>query len=146
MWASQVVASVKTPPANAEDVRDSCSIPGSGRPPGGGHGNPLQYSCLENPMGRGAWRAPVHGVAKSRSQLKRLSIYAHCFKQQNIFFFLNERNPENSYWIPAVWETLGFFPFFHWQRKDNWLKSLLWMLSKSWESPLLGCIPCLLNE
>ena len=43
--------------------------PGSGRPPGGGHGNPLQYSCLENPMGRGAWRAAVHGVAKSRARL-----------------------------------------------------------------------------
>ena len=46
-------------------VRDVGLIPGSGRSPGGGLGNPLQYSCLENPMGRGAWRATVHGVAKS---------------------------------------------------------------------------------
>ena len=52
----------KSPPANAGDVG---SIPGSGRAPGGGHGSPLQYSCLENPMDRGAWRATVHGVAKS---------------------------------------------------------------------------------
>ena len=57
---------VKNLPANAGDVREARSIPGLGRFPGGGHGNPLQYSCLENPMDRGAWRATVHGVAKSR--------------------------------------------------------------------------------
>ena len=48
---------------------DPGSIPESGRSPGGGHGNPLQYSCLENPTDRGAWRATVHGVAKSWTQL-----------------------------------------------------------------------------
>ena len=58
---------VKNPSANAADVRDASSIPGSERSSGGGHGNPLQYSCLENPMERGAWRATVHGVAKSRT-------------------------------------------------------------------------------
>ena len=52
--ASQVVLVVKNPPANAGDVRDVGSIPGWGRSPGEGHGNPLQYSCLENPMDRGA--------------------------------------------------------------------------------------------
>ena len=52
-------------PATAGDPRDMGSIPGSGRSSGGGHGNPLQYSCLENPMDRGAWRAAVHRVAKS---------------------------------------------------------------------------------
>ena len=56
---------VKNPPANAGDVRDSSSIPWSGRSPGGGHGNPLQYSCLENSMDRGARRAAVQGVTKS---------------------------------------------------------------------------------
>ena len=56
---------VKNPPANAGDVRDMGSIPRLGRSPGGGHGNPLQYSCLENPMETGAWQAVVHGVAKS---------------------------------------------------------------------------------
>ena len=61
---------VKNPPANAGDIRDEGSIPGSGRSPGGGRGNPLQYSCLENPMDRGAWWATVHGVAKSRTRLK----------------------------------------------------------------------------
>ena len=53
--APQGVLLVKNPSANAGDVRDAVSIPGSGRSPGGGHGNPLQYSCLENPMDRGAW-------------------------------------------------------------------------------------------
>ena len=50
---------------NAEDAGDLGLIPGSGRSPGGGHGNPLQYSCLENTMDRGAWQAIVHGIAKS---------------------------------------------------------------------------------
>ena len=53
--ASQVVLVVKNPPANAGEIRDMGSIPGSGRSTGGGHGNPLQYSCLENPMDRGPW-------------------------------------------------------------------------------------------
>ena len=61
---------VKNLPTNAGDVRDVGLIPGSGRSPGGGHGNPLQYSCLENPMDRGTWWATVHGVAKSQTQLK----------------------------------------------------------------------------
>ena len=65
--ASQAVPVVKNPPANAGDARDAISIPGLGRFPGGGHGNPFQYSCLENPMDRGAWWATVHGVTKSRS-------------------------------------------------------------------------------
>ena len=52
------------------------SIPGSERSPGGAHGNPFQYACLENSMDTGAWRATVHGVAKSRTQLKRLSTHA----------------------------------------------------------------------
>ena len=58
---------VKKLPASAGDIRDMGSIPGSGRSPGEGRGNPLQYSCLENPMDRGAWWAIVHGVAKSRT-------------------------------------------------------------------------------
>ena len=56
---------IKNPPANAEDVRDETLIPGSGRSSGGGNGNLLQSSCLENPMDRGAWWAKVHGVAES---------------------------------------------------------------------------------
>ena len=61
----KVVLVIKNPPANAGDVRYTGSIPGSERSPGEGNGNPLQYSCLENPMDRGAWQAMVHGVTKS---------------------------------------------------------------------------------
>ena len=69
--ASQVVLVVKNLPANAgKDVRDTGLIPESGSSPGEGNGNPLQYSCLENPMHRGGWRATVHGVTKSWTLLK----------------------------------------------------------------------------
>ena len=60
----QVVLLVKNPLAYAGDIRDVGSIPGSGKFPGGGHGNPLQYSGLENPMDKGAWQTTVNGVAK----------------------------------------------------------------------------------
>ena len=63
----QVVLVVRNPPAIAQDIRDAGSSPGLGRSPGEGHGNQLQYSCLENPMDRGAWQAIVHGVAKGRT-------------------------------------------------------------------------------
>ena len=59
--ASQVALAVKNPPANAGDIRDVGSTPGSGRSPAGGHDNPLQYSCLENPMDRGAWQVQSSG-------------------------------------------------------------------------------------
>ena len=58
---------VKSLPASAGDIRDVCSIPGVGRSPGAGNGHPLQYSCLENPVDRGVWRAEVLRVAKSRT-------------------------------------------------------------------------------
>ena len=67
LWASQVVPGVKNLPTNTGDIRDASSIPGLGRSPGGGNGNPLQYSYLENPMDRGAWQATVHGVSKSQT-------------------------------------------------------------------------------
>ena len=63
------VSEVKNLPANAEDTGDEGSVPGLGRSPGEGNGNPLQYSCLGNPMDRRAWRAAVHRVAKSQTQL-----------------------------------------------------------------------------
>ena len=65
----------KNPLANAGDIRDLGSIPGSGRSSEEGKGDPLQYSCLENPMDRGAWKATVHGVTKSWIQLKQLSTH-----------------------------------------------------------------------
>ena len=57
------------------DMRDSSLMPGSGRSPGGGHGNPLQYSCLENPVDRGAWQATVHGVTRVGYDLVTRSMY-----------------------------------------------------------------------
>ena len=61
-WASQGMIVVKNPPANAGDMRDVGLIPGLGRSPGGGHGNPVQYSCLKNPKDNGDWWATVHSV------------------------------------------------------------------------------------
>ena len=76
IWASQVALLIKNLAANVGDIRDECLIPGLGGSPRGGHGDPLQYSCLENPMEREAWWATVHGVTKSQTQLKRLSKHA----------------------------------------------------------------------
>ena len=60
---------VKNQAANAGNLRDMGSVPGSRRSPGRGHGNPLEYSCLENPMDRGAWRAMVHRVARNQTEV-----------------------------------------------------------------------------
>ena len=72
-----MVLVVKNLPDNAEDIRDEGSIPRMGRSPGGRHGNPFLYSCLENSMDRGPWQASVHRFAKTQTQLKRLSVLAH---------------------------------------------------------------------
>ena len=61
---SQMALVIKNPTASAGDAGDVCLIPGSGRSPGGGHGNPFLYSCLGNPMDRGAWQATVRGIAE----------------------------------------------------------------------------------
>ena len=66
---------------SAYNVGDPGSIPGSGRCPGEGNGNPLQFSCLENPIGRGAWWATVHGVSKESDTTERLYFDFHCFKE-----------------------------------------------------------------
>ena len=71
----EVALVVKNSPANEGDVTDVVSIPGLGRSPGEGHGNPFEYPCLEDPMDRGAWRATVHGVTKSQIPLKWLSMH-----------------------------------------------------------------------
>ena len=75
--ASLVVLVVKNLPAKGGDIRVTASTPGSGRSPGGGHGSPRQYSCLENPMDRGAWRAAVRRFAKSWTRLKQLGTHMH---------------------------------------------------------------------
>ena len=86
---------VQNLPASLGDIRDRGWIPESGRSPGGGHGNPHQYSCLENPTDRGAWGAKVHRVAKSQTQLKWLSTLT----------------PENDALPIRPARTVGFFCF-----------------------------------
>ena len=80
-------------PGGSEDKASACSagdlgsIPGLGRSPGEGNGNPLQYSCLENPMDRGAWRATVHGVAKSRTRLSNFTLLSNLGKLRGMISF-----------------------------------------------------------
>ena len=70
VWVSHVVLVVKNPSASAGGLRAAGWVPGFGRSPGGGHGTPLQRSCLENPVDRGAWRATVHWIANSQTRLQ----------------------------------------------------------------------------
>ena len=74
---SQVALAVENPLATAGDIRDASLIPGLRRSPEGGHGNPFQYSCLENPMDRGAWQAAVHRAVQSQTWLKQLSTHTY---------------------------------------------------------------------
>ena len=92
----QVALVLRNLPAGAGDLRDEGSIPGSGRSPGGRHGSLLQYSCLENPMDRGAWRATVHRVVQSWTQLKRLStqarVHIHTYITYIIYIYIKFRD------------------------------------------------------
>ena len=90
-WASQVALVVRYPPANAGDMG---SIPGSGRSPGERHGNPLQYSCLENPMDSGAWWATVHRVTQSWTRLSNLARTVQ--RQSHSSFTSTLHYPQNS--------------------------------------------------
>ena len=102
---------VKNPPANAGDAKDTNSIPGSGRSPGEGNGNPLQYSCLDNPMDRGAWRATVLGIAKSQTRLKQLSTQ-HTHMGSKVGF----PGGSDSKKICLQWRRPAFNPWV-WRRK-----------------------------
>ena len=99
--ASQVALVVKNSLASAGDLTDMGSIPVLGRSPGGGHGNPLQYSCLENPMDRGAWQATVHGEAKSWTQLKRLSTH-HWFMASTDLKTAREQGLAYNYGVQQI--------------------------------------------
>ena len=85
MVASQVVPGLKNPPDKAEDATDAGLIPGWGRSPGGGNGNSLQHSCLENSMDRGAWWATVHGAVKSQTQMSTHSTQHKSNKDKDMF-------------------------------------------------------------
>ena len=98
---------VKNPPASAGDVRDVGLIPGSGRSPGGGHGNPLQYSCLENPMDRAAWRARVHWVSKSQTWLKQLSTLTQ-LSQRSV-----KQHLKSKHLLSCEWPNILVSEFFY---------------------------------
>ena len=116
-------SAVKNPPAGA--AGDMGSIPGSGRSLGGGHGNPLHYSCLENPMDREAWRATDHGVAKSWTRLKGLSMlhtvgYEKLERSRFLFLWASGKDSPCSPGSPG--------PRLHWRncgmvRQRNWLRA-----------------------
>ena len=93
-----LVLVVKNPPTNARDVRDTGSIPELGGSPGGGHDNPLQHSCLENPTDRGAWRATAHGVAKSRTGWKHPSTHALGTKIPQAAQHSQKQRPAGRWW------------------------------------------------
>ena len=102
---------VKNPPTNAGDIRNTGSTPGSGRSSGGGYGNPLQYSCLENPLDRRAWWATVHGVSKSQTQLKRLSTCTQHQEKSEIFWYLAMTVTCLSMTVKSIYQSsLGYVP------------------------------------
>ena len=108
---SQVVLVVKNLPANAGSVRDVDLIPGSGRCPGRGQGNPLQNSCLENPIDRGPWRVTVHRVSKSRtrpSDLAHVHIYCGCFECW-ILRYAVRNSKENRHQGPISWGNFNWY-------------------------------------
>ena len=119
-WTSQVVWVVKNTPANAEDIRDVGLIPGSGRSPGGEHGNPLQYSCLENPMDRGARLGTVQRVSKSQTWLSDFTFSV-------------------SYWVSQVAQWVKICLQCRWRRRrrfDPWVRKIPWR--RAWEpTPVL---------
>ena len=132
-WASQVVLVVQNLPANARDIRDAGLIPGLGRSPGGGHGNPLQYSYLENPKDRGAWRAAVHRLTKSRTWLKRQHSHAHSRRYSRMYI----------YWLCKESLTVKSLmhnndPFF---KRYSWFSMLCWFLLYVHMHPLFSGLP-----
>ena len=94
-WASQFALVVKNPSANAGRCRDVGLIPGFPRSFGGGQGNPLQYSCLDNPMDGGGWQAVFHRVSQSLTQLKLRSVHTHCYYTKS-FVCIISFNPHNN--------------------------------------------------
>ena len=118
---------VNNPPANAGEARDAGLIPPSGRPPGGEHSNPLQYSCLESPMDRGALQATIHGVTLSQTQLKRLSTQQACMQLGKAMWQLNE---ESICFLGKRGKCCHCDPlllfFFPWKLCNAWSYSSLW--------------------
>ena len=131
LWVSLVALVVKNLPANAGDIRDTSSIPGWEISPRGGHGNPLQYSFLENLMDREAWQATVHRVTQSWTRLKQFNV--HSFLK--IEFFTYHDNSRLSFpqllWLVIFPDVFGdSILLFRWVICD-YLLSLFLLISKS---------------
>ena len=109
--ASKVALVIRNLPANVGDIRNVGSVPGLGRSPGGGHGNPLWYSCLENPMDRRAWWAVVHGVAKDWTWLRQPRKHSHACCCMTILLcqWFPVYKTENTFTWP---EIPSFLPLF----------------------------------
>ena len=108
-YVFQVLLVVKNPFDNAEDIRDPGLIPGWGWSPGEGNGNPLQYSCLENPMDRRAWRATVHRVAKSWTELKWISTHT-----MNLTMYWPIKEGSGLKWLKTQISEIGRPRFIPW--------------------------------
>ena len=98
---------VKNLPTNAGDVRDVGSVPGLGRSPGEGLGNPLQYSCLDNPLDRGAWRATVHRVTQSQTRLEGFSMHTQFQKTPQVVLLVKNPPPSAGDFIRDVGSVPG---------------------------------------
>ena len=135
---------VKKLPASAGDIRDIGLISGSGRSPGGGHGNPLQYSCLENPTDKGAWWATVHGVAKSWTWLKRFVTAQHRAYQPNAEFGWEcECREDISFqwsgfhsWQPQL--KGQSYVFLRKEAGNIWINELAQSLIQKWKAEAVG--------
>ena len=131
-WATQVVLLVRKPPASAGDI-DLGLIPGLGRSPGEGNGNPLWYSCWENPMNKGTWQATVYGVAKNRTRLKQISSQAYTFSSQAHQIVFKITDQKWAAWTPGSPGTEGR-ACLHLQAPPDLPDSASWLLPSAFRS------------
>ena len=133
---------VKNPAANARDLRGAGSVSESGRCPGGGHGHPLLYSCLENPVDRGAWRPIVHGVSQSWTRLKQPSrggfkfkfsgFRFHCFPYIVMEEAMAPHSSTLAWKIPWTEEPGGLQSMGSWRVRHDWATSLSLVTFMHW--------------
>ena len=119
-WGFPGGAGVKNLPANAGETRDVSLIPGSGRSPRIGNGNPLQYSCLENPMNRGAWRATVYGVAECECACTHARTHTHTHTTAIVSVLCHEAVNGTHLFVCPLPSPHHIFPILH--QKFSWLR------------------------
>ena len=132
--ASQMALVIKNPTANARDIKDAGLIPGLGRSPGGGHDNPLQYSCLENPMDTGAWRATVHEIPKGYNRSDTAPVH-HYTERKTSSLRINRAETAHYYmgvlWKMYLFQGTGLFELRHW--KGSFSTLMDWPVLKQME-------------